>query len=110
MGIKRIWHGWTTPANADRYQELLHKEVFPEIEARNIGGYESVELFRREAGKEVEFMTIMTFRSLKDVIRFQGKDYEKSYVPESARKLLKRWDQVALHYEAVEKRNVAMYP
>lgn len=109
MGIKRIWHGWTTPSNADPYQELLHKEVFPGIEARNISGYEGVELFRREVGSEVEFVTIMTFKSLKDVVRFQGKDYEKSYVPESARKLLKRWDQVAMHYDAIEKRNVAMF-
>lgn len=109
MGIKRIWHGWTTPSNADPYQELLHKEVFPGIEARNISGYEGVELFRREVGSEVEFVTIMTFKSLKDVIRFQGKDYEQSYVPESARKLLKRWDQVAMHYDAIEKRNVAMF-
>jgi hypothetical protein len=25
--IGRIWHGWTTKANADAYQQLLEKEV-----------------------------------------------------------------------------------
>jgi hypothetical protein len=45
----------------------------------------------------------MTFGTLQDVKKFQGKAYEKSYVPESARKLLKRWDEEAAHYEAVEK-------
>lgn len=109
MGVKRIWHGWTTPSNADPYQELLHREVFPGIEAKNLSGYECIELFRRDLGNEVEFMTIMTFRDLKDVIRFQGKDYEKSYVPESAQKLLKRWDQHAQHFEAIEKRNSALF-
>ena len=64
----------------------------------------SVELFRFDLKEEVEFMTIMTFDSLENVISLQGKDYKKSYVPESARKLLKRWDQVAVHYTAVEKR------
>ena len=104
MGIKRVWHGWTTPANAAPYQELLHKEIFPSIESRNLGGLQSIELFRYAHKGEVEFMTIMTFDSLADVKKFQGKAYEKSYVPESARKLLKRWDEAAVHYEAVEKR------
>lgn len=48
MAIKRIWHGWTTPANADIYENLLHDEVFPSIEAKNISGYRSIELLRRD--------------------------------------------------------------
>ncbi|MCK5067382.1 MAG: hypothetical protein KAR16_08090 [Bacteroidales bacterium] len=104
MAVKRIWHGWTTHENADPYQELLHKEVFPGIESKEIEGYRCVELFRRDLDDEVEFITIMTFDALKDVIDFQGKNYELCYVPESAQKLLKRWDQVAIHYDSVEKR------
>jgi len=105
MSIKRIWHGWTTMENAGTYQELLHREIFPGIESKEISGYRCVELFRRDLGDEVEFMTIMTFDSLKDVIKFQGKDYEKCYVPESAQKVLKRWDKKSSHFEAVEKRS-----
>ena len=104
MSVKRIWHGWTTPENANTYQELLHKEIFPGIEAKEMVGYRCVELIRRDLSDEVEFVTIMTFDSLEDVINLQGKDYEKSYVPESAQKVLRRWDQVATHYEAIEKR------
>lgn len=105
MSVKRIWHGWTSPENADLYQELLHKEIFPGIESKEIPGYRSVELLRRDLEEEVEFITIMTFDELTDVIGFQGKDYKKSYIPASAKKLLKRWDQVASHYDAIEKRN-----
>ena len=104
MSVKRIWHGWTTPENADTYQELLHKKIFPGIEAKEIPGYHCVELFRKDLEDEVEFVTLMTFDSLDDVKKFQGKDYEKAYVPEEAQKVLKRWDQVASHYEAIEKR------
>jgi hypothetical protein len=104
MPVKRIWHGWTTPENADIYQELLHREIFPGIESKEMKGYRCVELFRRDLEDEVEFITIMTFDALEDVISLQGKDYEKSYVPDSARKVLKRWDKTATHYEAVEKR------
>ena len=105
MSVKRIWHGWTTHENAGPYQELLHKEVFPGIEGKEISGYRSVEVFRHDLDDEVEFITIMTFDELQNVIDFQGKDYEKSYVPESAQMLLKRWDKLAAHFEAIEKRN-----
>lgn len=104
MAIKRIWHGWTTPENADRYRNLLHDEVFPGIEAKNIPGYMGIELLRRDLDDEVEFITIMTFQSLQNVIAFQGDDYTRCYVPEAAQKVLKRWDQTSSHYEAVEKR------
>ena len=105
MSIRRIWHGWTTPENADAYQELLHREIFPGIEAKEIEGYQSVALYRRDQEDEVEFMTIMTFDSLESVISFQGSDYEKSYVPPAAQKLLKRWDKKAAHFDFIEKRN-----
>lgn len=99
MTVKRVWHGWTTPANADVYQSLLKNEVIPGIEAKGITGYRSMEVLRRDLEQEVEFVTIMTFDSLQNVIDFQGQDYEKSYVPEAAQKVLKRWDQISVHYE-----------
>ena len=105
MAIKRIWHGWTTPGNADIYRNLLHDEVFPGIEAKNIPGYLGVELLRRDLEDEVEFITIMTFQSLQNVIDFQGEDYTRCYVPEVAREVLKHWDQICSHYEAIESRN-----
>ena len=104
MAIKRIWHGWTTPENADTYQDLLHNEIFPEIEAKNIPGYQSIELLKCHLGDEVEFVTIMTFDSLQNVIDFQGKDYSRCYVPDSAKQVLKRWDRRSAHYETIESR------
>ncbi|MAU00835.1 MAG: antibiotic biosynthesis monooxygenase [Anaerolineaceae bacterium] len=102
MAVKRIWHGWTIPGNADKYQTLLHNEVFPGIEAKKIPGYQCIELMRRDGAEEVEFITIMTFDSLQNVIDFQGQEYTHAYVPDAAQKLLKRWDSHATHYEAVE--------
>ena len=104
MAIKRIWHGWTTHENASSYRELLHDVVFPRIEAKNIPGYIGVELLRRDLEDEVEFITIMTFESLDNVIQFQGEDYARCYVPEEARQVLKHWDPFASHFETVESR------
>lgn len=97
--IRRIWTGWTTPGNGDRYERLLREEVFPGIEAMEVPGYLGVELLRREVGDEVEFVTIMSFRSLDAVRAFAGDDYEQAYVPARARELLARFDERSRHFE-----------
>ena len=99
MAIKRIWHGWTTIENADIYEKLLHDEVFPGIEAKNIPGYRGIELLRRNLDTEVEFVTIMTFDSIDNVIDFQGEDHQRCYVPDAAQKVLKHWHQTSDHFE-----------
>ena len=104
MTIKRVWRGWTTPDNADAYERLLLTTVFPGIETKRIAGYRSIELLRRNDGDEVEFTTIMTFDAIRNVIDFQGPDYTRAYVPDAARKVLKRWDRVAAHYDLSEVR------
>jgi antibiotic biosynthesis monooxygenase (ABM) superfamily enzyme len=105
MTVKRIWHGWTTRDNAQAYQDLLHTYVFPSIEAKTVKGYRSIELLRRPAGDEIEFVTIMTFDDIDAVKAFVGEDYETVYVPERARAVLKRFDQKSEHYDHVETRN-----
>ncbi len=103
--IKRIWRGYTTPDNADAYERLLDTSVFPDIEAKQIPGCRSIELLRRNVGGEVEFTTVMSFDSIGNVIAFQGKDYEAAYVPDAARKILKRWDERSTHHEVRQLRN-----
>ncbi len=105
MTVKRIWRGWTTLERADDYQRVLLGEVVPGIEAKGIPGLRSFDVSRRTRGDEVEFLTVMTFDSLQSVIDFQGEDYERAYVPDVARRVLKRWDDVAAHYEVVERRD-----
>lgn len=105
--ILRIWHGWTTPENADAYEALLKREVFAGIAAKSIPGYQKIDLLRREVGDEVEFVTIMRFSSLGDVKAFMGEDYERAYVPAEARKILKRFDDRSQHYDLRETREYA---
>ncbi len=97
--IVRIWHGWTAPANADAYEALLKQEIFVGIHERRIRGYRGIQLLRREAGGEVEFVTIMTFDDLEAVRAFAGADHEAAVVPEKARRLLARFDARSQHYE-----------
>lgn len=104
MAVKRVWHGWTTPENAEAYWNILSTVVIPGIEAKEIEGYRGIEVLRRDREDEVEFVTMMTFESLQSVINFQGEDYGRSYVPEPAQAVLKRWDLRAAHFEVLDDR------
>ncbi|MFL5493654.1 MAG: antibiotic biosynthesis monooxygenase family protein [Gemmatimonadales bacterium] len=97
--ICRIWHGWTTPANADAYEHLLRSEIFEGIAARQIPGYQGIELLRRTAGDSVEFVTMMWFDSVEAIRAFAGGDYEIAVVPPAARALLQHFDPRSAHYE-----------
>jgi len=97
--ISRIWHGWTIPGNADKYEALLKEEIFVGIQERGIRGFKGIQLLRREVGNEVEFVTIMSFNSLDAVREFAGEDYELAYVPQKARAVLSHFDERAQHYE-----------
>lgn len=102
--ICRIWHGWTTPANADAYEQLLRSEIFQGIAGRRIVGYHGIELLRRPTGETVEFVTLMWFDSIEAVRAFAGSDYEVAVVPPAARALLQRFDARSSHYEVRQPR------
>ncbi len=104
MTVKRVWHGWTSKENADKYQDILQNEVLPGIESKKIAGYRKIEVMRIDYLDESEFVTIMTFDAIENVIDFKGENYTRCYVPDVARKVLKRWDQESVHYELVETR------
>ena len=101
--IGRIWHGYTTEANADVYENLLREEIFVGIRKRHIPGFQEIQLLRRNLENEVEFITIMWFDDLESVRAFAGEDYEKAVVPPHARALLSRFDERSQHYEVKEK-------
>ncbi|MCC6773472.1 MAG: antibiotic biosynthesis monooxygenase [Gemmatimonadaceae bacterium] len=103
--ICRMWHGWTSPSNADAYEALLQGEVLAGIVSRNIAGFHGIDLMRRALGDEVEFVTTMWFDSLDAVRDFAGADYEVAVVPAEARRLLARFDARSTHYEVVDRRS-----
>jgi len=97
--ISRIWHGWTSPSNADSYEKLLREEIFIGIKSKHIRGFKDIQLLRRNSSSEVEFITIMRFESIDAVREFAGEDYETCVVPPKARELLSRFDTRSQHYE-----------
>ncbi|MGI9103580.1 MAG: antibiotic biosynthesis monooxygenase family protein [Terriglobales bacterium] len=96
--IARIWHGYTTPTNADAYEQLLRTTILPGI--HRVKGYQGAYLLRREAGAEIEFITVTLWASMEAVREFAGGDKVHAVVPPDAQKLLSRYDQQSVHYDA----------
>jgi antibiotic biosynthesis monooxygenase (ABM) superfamily enzyme len=95
--IARLWHGWTTPENADAYEQLLREHVLPGI--GRIEGYHGAYVLRRDAGDEIAFVTMTLFDSWDAVRAFAGDDPTLAVVPPEARRLLKRFDERSEHFE-----------
>ncbi len=95
--IERVWHGWIAPDRADAYQRFLEQDFLPE--AHKIAGYLGARVLRREAGDEIEFMTITRFASIEAIRAFAGEEAERAHVAPRALALLSRWNERAVHYE-----------
>ena len=95
--IARVWHGYTRPEHADAYEAMLKPELLPGI--GKVKGYKGSYLLRRDAGAEVEFITIILWQSLDAIRAVAGDDYETAVIPEERRKYLARYDGRASHYE-----------
>jgi heme-degrading monooxygenase HmoA len=95
--IARVWHGYTKPEHADAYESMLKPELLPGIS--KVKGYRGSYLLRRQAGDEVEFVTIILWDSLDAVRAVAGPNYEIAVIPEERRKYLSRHDAKAAHYE-----------
>jgi heme-degrading monooxygenase HmoA len=97
--IARVWRGYTKPEHADAYEAMLEPELLPGITRRP--GYRGSYLLRRNAGDEVEFITILLWNSLDDIRSVAGPDYERAVIPTERRQYLSRFDTTASHYEVV---------
>ncbi|MCD2204958.1 hypothetical protein [Halobacterium sp. KA-6] len=98
--IARVWRGWTEPADADEYEAFVTETVFPDAK-RDIPALESFEVLRRDAGDEVEFVTIARFASWDAIEAFAGEDYETAHVLDRAEELLARYEETVAHYEVL---------
>ena len=99
--IARVWHGYTTVENANTYASMLVPELLPGLS--NVSGFRGSYLLRRDAGAEVEFITIILWDSLDDVRAAAGEDYEAAIIPDERKRVLTRWDSKAVHYEVVSR-------
>jgi len=97
--IIRTWKGWTTIENAPIYEDMLINEVFPTVKRNGVDGLEKVSISTKKKNDEVEFFLVLQFDSLESVKIFAGENYETAYIPDNAKRVLKRYDRNAEHFE-----------
>jgi hypothetical protein len=95
--IARHWRGWTELEDADAYELLLKAKVLPGLDG--IRGYKGGYILRSEGAQEVEFVVVNFFDSLESVKQFAGPDYRIPVFEPEARRLLRRIEPLAMHYE-----------
>jgi heme-degrading monooxygenase HmoA len=95
--IARHWRGWTKPHDADDYEALLKAKVLPGLKA--IPGYIGGYVLRHDRAEESEFVVVNLFDSLDAVRRFAGPDYAVAVFEPEAKRLLSRFEPLAMHYE-----------
>ena len=104
--IIRTWKGWTSIENASIYEDMLVHEVFPEVKKKGVLGLEKVSISTQNIEDEVEFFLVLQFDSIDSVKLFAGENYKNAYIPENAKKVLKRYDKTAEHFELKEELNL----
>jgi antibiotic biosynthesis monooxygenase (ABM) superfamily enzyme len=104
--VARMWRGYAkTREHADAYEAMLKPELLPGVSKKK--GYRGSHLMRREAGDEVEFVTILFFDSLDDIKALTGPDYETAVVPAERKQHLSRYDAKAVHYDVAATHGLA---
>jgi heme-degrading monooxygenase HmoA len=95
--IARIWSARATHENWPAYEQHFAENVLPEL--REIKGYVSANLLRRDTGAEIEINVITVWESWKAIDAFAGADREAAVVAPSAAALLKDYDRRVKHSE-----------
>lgn len=100
--IARVWRGWTSPENADAYEDLLRKTILPSF--TKIKGYVGGTIYREvEKNHDVEFVITNFFTSLDAIKEFAGQeDYRVAVIEPEAKELLRKVEPTAKHYEVRE--------
>jgi heme-degrading monooxygenase HmoA len=95
--IGRFWRGWATHQHAQAYEELFRTSILPGLQ--RIDGFAGAYVLRKDAGEEVELMTITLFESLEAIRVFAGNEPMLAHVTPEARRLLTHFEHTATHYE-----------
>jgi len=82
---------------------IAARRNFPTIAAQKIEGYRGAELFVRESGDEMEFVTLLRFDSMDAVNEFAGPEATKPVIFPKAEKLITRMEQAQHYRVAIDK-------
>ena len=92
-----MWSARATPQNWLAYRHHFAEKVLPEL--REIGGYVSANLLKRDTGSHVEITVITFWDSWEAIDAFAGTDREAAVVAPSAAAFLTDYERRVRHCE-----------
>jgi heme-degrading monooxygenase HmoA len=95
--IARIWCAQAVPAKWPAYKDHFTENVLPEL--RQIDGYVSANLLKRETGGQVEITVITVWDSWEAIDSFAGSDREAAVVAPKVAALLGDFDRRVRHFD-----------
>ena len=98
--ISRHWRGVAKHDEADNYIAHLRSETFPSL--REIDGFVSGSILRRDVENGVEFRIVTTWQSMRAIQMFAGDDADVAVVPPVVQTMMTEYDRLVAHYEVVE--------
>lgn len=78
---------------------MLINDVFPTIKKNGVNRLEKVSISTQTNKDEVKFFLVIQFDSLEAIKAIAGYNYKLIYLSKNARRVLKRYDQTAKHFE-----------
>jgi heme-degrading monooxygenase HmoA len=97
--IAREWHGMTSVALADEYQDYIFKTGLPGL--KSVPGNLGVMVLRRFESGRVHFLLISYWDSYDAIRKFTGAEIEKArYYPDDEKYLIEM-EPLVRHYEIV---------
>jgi heme-degrading monooxygenase HmoA len=97
MMIARIWSARATHGNWPEYEQHFTRSVLPEL--RDIDGYVSSSLLKRDNGREIEITVITMWDSWEAIDSFAGVNREAAVVAPNAAAILIDYDRRVRHCE-----------
>lgn len=98
--IIREWRGRAARPNADAYPRHFRSKVIPEL--RELPGFLSAHLCRRDLGGSIEFLVLTKWHSMDAIRAFAGDDTSKAIVEPGGVAALADFDDRVQHYETIE--------
>ena len=97
--IGRLWRGATRRGDAEAYRRFLAGDLLPGL--LEIDGYRGAYVLTREAGDEVEFLTLTFFESMDAVHAFAGPTPEQPVIEAEAARVLVHIGERVEHLDVV---------
>lgn len=95
--VERHWKGIARKERANEYIDHLKNDTFRKL--KEIGGFISASILKRDLTDGVEFLVITKWETLDAIKQFAGEKIDMAVVPKPVQDIMLTYDDHVSHYE-----------